>query len=528
MGAQRWWTEDPHERFWLEATDRNDIGADLRAPLADAGGRENWRYSLFRETRPGDIVLHYDGKAAAITGWSTIAGPAVSHPIIWAARGSYARERGARPEEVPGYSVPLRELTPLATPITLAALREQKSRLVALTQSLQRAAGDAPLYFPFELSDRPVRPMQGYAFKLPSAFLTLFGLGAIVTSLPTFLLSTKRSEIHRQFDRWRRALLEDATREEGLWRLPGERIVFSNQDDRGSIHLGPRTTLGIDPLGHYWAVQINEPDTPGDPNIRAAIALDSGGRPHLLRQGRLNAQRKDEQPVSFETFRRLTGARPVAVADGDTRIKGDWYVVTALDISPEEIRRNTARFVDLCMIARSEGRGAGDANDLAVLQTLSSDEIGGSYVIPGGPASASREVRRRQGEVWQHMAMLLRPQGVSVDKPRHADGYEVDAEVVSAERRLLIEIKSGASAAEVYGGLGQLHLYRKLLPRLEHHEPVLLLPQLPARPLADAVRACGVTLVTYAMRAEGKRVEVIFSDAFYKTCGISAPPSETT
>lgn len=526
--VQRWWTENPDERFWLEATDRDDIGADLRAPLADAGGRDNWRYTLFRETHPGDIVLHYDGKAAAITGWSTIAGPAVPQSITWVARGSYARERGAQPAELPGYSVPLRDLTPLGTPITLAAIRKQKNRLIALTQSLQEVTGKAPLYFPFELSERPVRPMQGYAFKLPVAFLALFGLDAIVTSSSTFLLSTRRAEIRRHFDRWRRALLEDAVREEGLWRLPGERFVFSNQDDRTSTRLGPRTTLGVDPIGHYWAVQINEAETPGDANVTAAIAFDSGRRPYLLRQGRLNARRKDEQPVSFETFRRLTGATPVAVANGDTRIKRDWYVVTALDISSEEIRRNTAQFVDLCMVARSQGRGAGDPEDLAVLTTLwSADETGGTYVIRGRPARDPREVRKLQGEVWQHMAALLRVHGASVDKPRHAKGYEVDAEVVRAQRRLLIEIKSGASAAEVYGGLGQLQLYRKLLPRLEHHEPVLLLPRLPTPALADAVRACGVRLATYTMRAKGKRFAVTFSEAFYETCGISVPAGET-
>ena len=34
-----------------------------------------------------------------------------------------------------------------------------------------------PLYFPFEIGDqRPIRPMQGYLFKLPKAFLSLFGI----------------------------------------------------------------------------------------------------------------------------------------------------------------------------------------------------------------------------------------------------------------------------------------------------------------------------------------------------------------
>ena len=44
----RWWQSKAGERYWLEATDREDIGADLKAPDAEASGRDNWRYTLFR------------------------------------------------------------------------------------------------------------------------------------------------------------------------------------------------------------------------------------------------------------------------------------------------------------------------------------------------------------------------------------------------------------------------------------------------------------------------------------------------
>ena len=30
--TNRWWDGQADERYWLEATDRTDIGADLRAP----------------------------------------------------------------------------------------------------------------------------------------------------------------------------------------------------------------------------------------------------------------------------------------------------------------------------------------------------------------------------------------------------------------------------------------------------------------------------------------------------------------
>lgn len=60
-----------------------------------------------------------------------------------------------------------------------------------LTARLQQEVGD-PLYFPFELGNRrPIRPMQGYLFKLPRDFLELFmspaGFSNVITgsAVPT-------------------------------------------------------------------------------------------------------------------------------------------------------------------------------------------------------------------------------------------------------------------------------------------------------------------------------------------------------
>lgn len=179
MAEIRWWDGRPAERYWLEATDRDDIGADLRAPDADASGRDNWRYTLFREAEVGDVVFHYDSKASAITSRSTIAGPATPKPIIWAARGSYARDRGAEPAPLAGYVIPLVDWRTLPQPLTLQRLRTAKSQLGDMLAELRSTVGPRPLYFPFELSDRPVRPMQGYAFKLPAAFVDLFDLDQV-------------------------------------------------------------------------------------------------------------------------------------------------------------------------------------------------------------------------------------------------------------------------------------------------------------------------------------------------------------
>lgn len=335
-----------------------------------------------------------------------------------------------------------------------------------------------------------------------------------------FTISSDPDLVGCSFALWRSALLEEATREARLWRLPEQRIVFRNQPDARSDQLGNRVALGVDPLGEVWAVQINEADDPGDANVLSAIALDSEARPHLIRQGRLNPNSQSRKTILYPEFRRLTGLQPINVTNGDTKIKRDWYVVTALDVDHDEIRRATGRFVDHCVTARTGGAGAGDPTDLELLADLyAADESGGTYIIGPREATDPRLVRKHQGEVWLQMATLLRAQSISVEKPRHAAGYAVDAEIVNKRRRLLVEIKSGASAEDVYGGMGQLQLYRKLLPRLADHRPILLLPDMPHRALVKAINECGVDLCTYITVETNERVDVTFSKEFLRLCG---------
>ncbi len=94
-----WWSQDPLERFWLETTDRDDIGANLKAPQFDRAGKPLWRYTLLREVTPGDTVYHWHKKTGAIVGYSTVVGAAESKPIVWAARGIHARKSGTKPEK---------------------------------------------------------------------------------------------------------------------------------------------------------------------------------------------------------------------------------------------------------------------------------------------------------------------------------------------------------------------------------------------------------------------------------------------
>lgn len=334
-------------------------------------------------------------------------------------------------------------------------------------------------------------------------------------------ISEEPSLVGDGFNTWRAALLKDARRDGDLWVHATERFVFRNQADRKSVQLGARTALGIDPTGDRWAVQINEAATPGDLNVTSAIAVDQNGRPYLLRQGRLNPPTPDKEPILYAEFARLTGWTPTPVTNGDTKIKRDWYIVSPLDVPADEIRERTARFVDGCVTARSGGKGSGTPADLTILAELSAaDESGGTYETGAQAARDPKVVRKWQGEVWTAMAKLLRGYDFNVEKPRPARRYEVDAEVVSDKLKLLVEIKSGATAADVYSGLGQLLLYAKLLPRLAEHKPVLLLPALPHPLLADAVAACGIMLCTFDCQEIDGVIVTNFSDAFLQVCGL--------
>ncbi|MGO8546121.1 hypothetical protein ACC732_15655 [Rhizobium ruizarguesonis] len=515
-----WWSGVASERYWLEATDRNDIGGDLRAPVNDDGGTENWRYTLFQQAKLGDIVYHYDTNRDAIVARSIIAGHHRDEPIVWAARGTYARAKGVEAKMEPGYAMRLQETEFLENRVTLQQIRNAKSKLVDLIDALRKEHGKGAFYFPFELSKRPARPLQGYAFKVPASFVRLFS-SQLTSTKETLTLIDDRKATAEYFEAWRQVLVDGAIREPGLWRQPQVRIVLGNASGRRT-KLGRETTLGVDPTGKVWAVQINEPKIPGDASALSAIASGNGGRPYLVRQGRLSPNGQGDKYIAEEDFARLTDLIPVSVSNGDTHIARSWYVVTPLDVPPEEILENTARFVDACVLARTGGAGVGRPGDLRILEQLfAPDETGGIYTIGAREAVEAKEICKHQGEVWQQMARLLREAGASIEKPRHAAGYEVDAEIINGRRKLLVEIKSGASAADVYAGVGQLILYAKLLPRLARHRPVLLLPRSPEPCLAQAITNSGISISTYSTIYNGDRIEVTLSSDFKNLCGIT-------
>lgn len=171
MPVNRWWRRDPSERYWLEITNREDIGTNLVAPQVNDQGAEYWSYSLVREVRPGDLVLHWDkNHGPGVVGYSHVTGEARASTITWQSRGTYGRRRNASGPEA-AWEAPLGGYRRLRQPVTQARLREIEARVRSLRDHLVETV-DGPVYFPFALSEsRPLRTAQGYLTKLPRALV---------------------------------------------------------------------------------------------------------------------------------------------------------------------------------------------------------------------------------------------------------------------------------------------------------------------------------------------------------------------
>lgn len=333
-----------------------------------------------------------------------------------------------------------------------------------------------------------------------------------------YVLLTDPAEIHAAFTVWRTALTERADWRGDSWWLPEQRIVFGNRNDRTTPELGEFVVLGTDPTGTNVTVQLNEPQQFGNENPLSGVVRDGSGRLHLVRQGVLHKNAQSDR-VDGTLFAKRTRLSPIDVRIGTIRAKRSWFNVTALDVPSSEIRRNIATFVDLCSLARGTAEAQEAAEDEERLEELfGKDEVGGETT--GDPTVNRNRRRRIQGEVWLALQLLLKADGRDLRKPRHARGYEVDGEVAIRSGRLLIEIKTGTGASDVYGGLGQLLLYPELLPRLQGHRKVLLLPGFPTDPLVAALKARGVELHRYDLTIAGKTVEVVFSKRFLKLCDL--------
>ena len=168
-----WWRHAAGENYWLEITDRSDIGADLKAPQLQDDGTEFWGYSLVTRTNHGDVVFHYNKRVHAITAWSLIAGGWWEDEIVWAAHGTSARGTNTKPYPRPGWKVGLTDYQVLADPLPLDDIVLRVDEVLEVESTL-RATFGLPLYLAFSRYGAGLRPQQGYLAKLPQAIVAMF------------------------------------------------------------------------------------------------------------------------------------------------------------------------------------------------------------------------------------------------------------------------------------------------------------------------------------------------------------------
>jgi len=342
-------------------------------------------------------------------------------------------------------------------------------------------------------------------------------LAGLLTVQPLTMMS-KLSDVDYALEEWLKALKLGSRPARGSLLWMSEEMVMlkaSASDKRAGAF---DVQLGVRSSGKPWSVEINAPAAAADPNGLVSVATNGEGRRFVLRQGRLRPNPDSDGEVDGARFRTLSGLEPVIVTGVRSKISRDWYVVADIDGSAEKIRRQTGDFVHAC--ARARLRSKGVALPLPAPPTLASDEKGGVFLKQARDAMPEKEILRLQGEVWLALRRIVERSGFQLVKLRHDAGYEVDGIILAGPSNILIEIKTRASAADIYEGVGQLVLYSRMLG-LSDHRRILLLPRKPSATLVTAVEAEGLMISTYDASIDGKAARVDFSEAFLSECGLS-------
>ena len=159
-----WWLDDPSERFWIESTDRKDIGQNLLAPISTNG-----YHKLVSMVEDGDLILHYFQPTKAIVAFSIASGNPFESTLRWP-------DRELSPDG-PAYQVNLSHYTELEEPISLKQIQSHEPEIRAIKSALDtKLSKGQSAYFPYQIPARAkIQPAQGaYLTKLPKVLLELF------------------------------------------------------------------------------------------------------------------------------------------------------------------------------------------------------------------------------------------------------------------------------------------------------------------------------------------------------------------
>lgn len=158
-----WWQNSIEEKFWLESTDRTDLGRNLLAPVSSNAGQK-----LVTFVEDGDVVFHYYQPVKSIVAFSVAKGFPRLDEIRWPDR--------KQSKIGPAYKIDLINFTELDQPIELKEMQDKQDLIRAIKADLDKKITGSAVYFPFQIpKEKVIRPAQGaYLSKMPKALLDLF------------------------------------------------------------------------------------------------------------------------------------------------------------------------------------------------------------------------------------------------------------------------------------------------------------------------------------------------------------------
>lgn len=484
---------------------RDNIGDELRATFSVTGEGQNFEITFESGDGRGRNTQYGAGVETVLSRLSDLEATLTGARITSDTVTKLVRDKGIDPTFEPrAFPFPLR-----LQGTDSVALRKALANAGGRIQSLQASGGNATRRMTLSVT-LPSQPRTAAELEL-----VLAGAGLMFEPLT---MMSELSDIDAALDEWLAALKLGSRPARGSLLWMSEEMVMlkaSASDKRAGTF---DVQLGVRSSGKPWSVEINAPGVAADANGLVSVATSKQGHRFLLRQGRLRPNPDSDGEIEGSRFRELSGLEPVAVKGVVSRIPRDWYVVADIDRTAEEIRRQTGNFVHSC--ARARLRSTGVVLPLPAPPTLASDEKGGMFLRKARSAIPEKEILRLQGEVWLALRRVVERSDLQLVKLRHDAGYEVDGVILGRSCNILIEIKTCASAADIYEGVGQLILYSRMLD-LSDHRRILLLPGKPSETLVSAVEAEGLIVSTYDASMDGKRVRVDFSDAFLSECGLS-------
>ena len=313
-------------------------------------------------------------------------------------------------------------------------------------------------------------------------------------------LLTDAAAIEQVWRRWFGAMTAQAEPVgEGRWWNPGVRLHVRSRLENGA----PQAVfLSQEEEAVHWTVELNPLGRPGDANRLTGIGEAADGRLWLMRQGWLHPHTLSAPHIKDAAFRAGTGLEPAPVRAGSGPQDRDWYAVCRLDASDAEMLAATTLFVARCDLARRQhDPDPPSAEEVSqLLSLLAGDETMGYLLHRARPAEGEKKVWKQHAEVWSALRSELEGAGLRLEKVRPAPGYEVDG-VIPMPEPLLVEIKTGASAADIYTAVGQLTLYRRLICPKDSHHLIMVLPKAPSAPLQRVLRDMDFRICVY--RREG-------------------------